>query len=112
MATTYKRLGGVQSASALTTYSNVYTVPSSTSTVISTIAICNTSSANAKYRIGVASATASPTAADWIAYDSVVSANDTTLITAGITMDTTYKFLVVSGNSTLVSFSVFGSEIS
>jgi hypothetical protein len=112
MPTTYKKLGGVQSASALTTYSDVYTVPSSTSTVISTISICNTSSANAKYRIGVASVTASPAAADWIAYDSTINGNDTTLITAGITMDTTYKFLVVSSNSTLVSFSAFGSEIS
>lgn len=111
MPTSYKRLGASQGGAGLTTYSNLYTVPNNTAAVLSTIAVVNTASANTKYRIGVASATASPNAAEWIAYDSSVAGNDSTLITAGITMDTTNKFLVVSSASATVSFSVFGSEI-
>ena len=47
----YKVLG--QSAPSATTNTDVYTVPSGKSAVISTLAICNRGTANATYRIAV-----------------------------------------------------------
>ena len=51
MATTYKVLG--QSNPAATTATTLYTVPSATSTVISTITICNQAATAATFRVAV-----------------------------------------------------------
>ncbi len=51
MPTTYKVLGQVNPSA--TTATTLYTVPSATSTVVSTITICNQASSAATYRIAV-----------------------------------------------------------
>ena len=53
MPTTYKILG--QAAPTPNTLTAVYTVPSATQTVISTITVCNQTASNASYSISVAS---------------------------------------------------------
>ena len=109
MATVYKVLG--QSNPAATTNTTLYTVPSSTSSVVSTITICNQASSAATYRIAVRPAGASAAAQHWIVYGATVAASDTTALTLGLTLATTDVVTVYASTATL-SFSAFGSEIS
>lgn len=111
MPTSYKVLGQSVGTASTSTYSTLYTVPAGTETIISTIAICNTSSSNKAIRIAI-STTTTPSAANWISYDSIVAAKDSTFLTVSMTMDTTYKYLIISSDSNEVSFTAFGSEIS
>ena len=108
MATTYKIIG--QSAPSATTNTTVYTVDAGKSAVISTISICNRSASAATYRIA-ASATGTPSNAEYITYDATVAANDTVFLTIGITLEAT-KNIVVYASSANLSFGIFGSEIS
>ena len=109
MATVYKVLG--QSAPAATTNTNIYTVPSVTSTVISTITVCNLTTVDATYRIAIRPAGATLSNQHYIAYDVTVRGSDSTNLTLGIGLATTDVVTVYSSSGT-VSFSVFGTEIS
>ena len=108
MAVVYKVLG--QSNPAAVTATTLYTVPASTSTVVSTINICNQSTNNDTYRIAVRPAGATLTAAHYIAFNGVIPGYDTISLTIGITLAATDVVTVYAGTSTL-SFSLFGSEI-
>jgi glucose-6-phosphate dehydrogenase assembly protein OpcA len=109
MATTYKVLG--QSSPAATTATTLYTVPASTSAVVSTITIANTTSSSVTFRLAVRPAGASLAAQHYLAYDSAVAANTTTALTLGITLATT-DVITIYASTTGVSFNAFGSEIS
>lgn len=109
MPTVYKTLG--QSAPSATTLTTLYTVPSATSAVVSTITICNQSSSAATYRIAVRPAGASVAAQHYIVYGATVAGSDTTALTLGITLATTDVISVYASTANL-SFSAFGSEIS
>jgi glucose-6-phosphate dehydrogenase assembly protein OpcA len=108
MATTYKVLG--QQNPAATTATTLYTVPASTSTVVSTISVCNQAAAAATFRIAVRPAGAALAAQHYIAYDATVAANDTTMITIGATLATT-DVITVYGSTATLSFNAYGSEI-
>ena len=109
MATTYKVLG--QSNPSATTNTTLYTAPSSTSTVVSTIVVCNQSSSAATYRIAVRPAGASVAAQHWIVYGATVGGSDSTALTLGLSLATTDVITVYASTANL-SFSAFGSEIS
>ena len=109
MPTTYKVLGQV--APSATTLTTLYTVPASKQTVVSTIAVCNQSASATTFRIAIRVAGAGISGEDYIAYDSAISANNTTFITVGITLNATDVISVYSTAAT-VSFNAFGSEIS
>ena len=110
MATAYKVLG--QSNPAATTNTTLYTVPSATSAVVSSISICNLASSSATYRIAVRpSAQSSTTAPNWIVYGASVNGNDSTILTIGVTLSSGDKIQIYASSSTL-SFSAFGSAIS
>ena len=108
MATTYKVLG--QSNPSATTATTLYTVPSSTSAVVSTITVCNQASTAATYRIAVRPAGASLAAQHYIVYGATVAASDTTTLTLGLTLATT-DVVTVYASSANLSFNAFGSEI-
>lgn len=108
MATSYKVLG--QSNPSATTATTLYTVPASTSTVVSTIVVSNQATSSATYRISVRPAGAAQTNAMYVAYDVTVAASDSTALTLGITMGAT-DVLTVYGSSATLSFTAFGSEI-
>lgn len=108
MATTYKVLG--QSNPSATTATTLYTVPSATQAVVSTIVICNQTASAATFRIAVRPAGASLTASQYVAYDVTVGASDSTALTLGITLGATDVITVYASTATL-SFSAFGSEI-
>jgi len=109
MPTTYKTLG--QSNPSATTATTLYTVPSSTSTVVSTITICNQASTAGTFRLAVRPAGASLAAQHYIAYYTPIAANDTVALTLGITLATT-DVVTVYASSASMSFTAFGSEIS
>jgi glucose-6-phosphate dehydrogenase assembly protein OpcA len=109
MPTVYKVLG--QSSPAATTATTLYTVPSTTSTVVSTITVCNQASTAGSFRIAVRPAAATLAAQHYVAYDVPIAANDTTALTLGITLATT-DVVTVYASSANMSFNAYGSEIS
>jgi hypothetical protein len=109
MPTTYKVLGQVAPSSATAT--TLYTVGAGKSTVVSTIAVCNRSASAATYRIAIRVAGSALSNEEYIAYDSTVAANDSTMLTIGITLAATDVITVYASTADL-SFNAFGSEIS
>ncbi len=109
MPTVYKVLA--QSNPSATTATTLYTVPSSTSTVVSTVTVCNQASTAGSYRIAVRPAAATLAAQHYVAFDVPIAANDTTALTLGITLATT-DVVTIYASSANMSFAAFGSEIS
>jgi hypothetical protein len=107
--TTYKVLA--QSNPSATTETTLYTVPSSTATVISTLTVCNQTASAQTYRIAVRPAADGSTAAKhWIVYGATVGASDSTALTLGITL-AAGDLIRVYASSASMSFAAFGSEI-
>lgn len=108
MPTAYKVLG--QSAPAATTATTLYTVPSATSTIISTIVVCNRGSSNATFQLAVRPDGATLANQHYIAFNTPIAATDTITFTLGITVDAS-DVIHVQGSTADLSFSAFGSEI-
>jgi len=108
MATTYKILG--QSSPAATSSTALYTVPAATSTVISSIVICNRMSTTGTFRLSVGTSASAIDNSEYIAYDSSLSSNDSIALTLGMTIQSG-KIISVYSSGSMMSFSVFGSEI-
>ena len=108
MPTTYKVLG--QSNPAGTTSSDLYTVPASTSAVVSTINVANLGTSGT-FRISVAPAGAAVANSQYIAFDVPLNANDSIAYTLGVTLAATDKIRVFASNASF-AFSAFGSELS
>jgi len=108
MATTYKVLG--QSAPSATTATTLYTVPSATSAVISTLVVANRAATSATYRISVRPGGASQANQHYLAFDVTLQASDSTTMTLGITLAATDVVTVYASTANL-SFNLFGSEI-
>mgnify|MGYP000317128902 CR=1 FL=1 len=109
MATAYKVLG--QSAPANTSNADLYTVPSSTSAVISTIHICNTTATAATFRIFIRKAGATAAASNALCYDMTINGKSVYAFTEGITLATTDVITVQTGTANALTFQAFGSEI-
>jgi hypothetical protein len=108
MPTTYKVLG--QSAPSATTDTTLYTVPSSTQTVASSISICNRSATGGTFRLAIRPAGESIANKHYISYDTVVPGNDSIHLTIGMTMGNT-DVVTVYANNTNFSFTLFGTEL-
>ena len=109
MAEAIKVLG--QLSPAATTLSTLYTVPALTSTVISTITICNRAGAATTFRLSVAVAGAADAVQQYSFYDTPLDPNQTLAPTLGITLGAGDVVRCYSGNGS-VSFNAFGSETS
>lgn len=107
MASSYKTLGQVKPAA--TTATTLYTVPSATNTVCSTLVICN-QGVSTTVRVAIRPAGATLSAEHYILYDTAVNANDSVFLTVGVSLATTDVVTVYAGTAT-VSFNLFGSEI-
>lgn len=108
MATNYLTLGQV--APAASTNSTLYTAPSATQTIVSTIFVCNRGTSGAEFRIAVRPDGASIADQHYVFYDNAVEGKATISITTGITLGDT-DVITVWTDSASVSFSAFGSEI-
>jgi hypothetical protein len=109
MAINYKVLG--QSSPTLGQLTDIYTVPSSNSAVVSTITVCNRDTTNiGAFRIAVRPAGEAISSKHYISYDTAIPAVDSISLTIGITLAATDVVSVYAANAN-VSFNVFGSEI-
>lgn len=109
MPTTYKVLG--QSNPSATTATTLYTVPASTQAVVSTLAVANTGATSATFRVAIRVGGATLATSQYIAYDTTITANNSTMITLGISLGAADVITVYASNANLV-FSAFGTEIS
>lgn len=107
MAQAYKVLG--QSNPSATTLTTLYTVPSSTQAVCSTISICNLG-VSTTYRVAVRPAGAAIANQHYLVYDAAINAGDSILLTIGVSLATTDVVSVYAGTAN-VAFSLFGCEI-
>lgn len=109
MATsTYKILGQV--APNATTETDLYTVPSATQVIVSTLCVANRSASDVTFRISISVDGAATATKDYIAYDVTCAGNGVNYFTLGLTLDATDKIRVYASANTL-SFSVFGTEL-
>lgn len=108
MTTTYKILG--QQSPAATTNVDLYTVPAITSTVASTLIICNRASNSGTFRVAARQSGAAIANQHYLNYDTNIPANDTIALTIGMTLAATDVITVYSSSGS-VSFSLFGSEL-
>lgn len=109
MATSYKILG--QTAPSAATETLNYTVPTSTSVLIRSINIANTSSTADTFSVAlVPTAGSAATSTNYIAYSLAIAGNTTVTIKSGYTLQAGAGIRVVSTNGTS-TFSSFGAEI-
>ena len=109
MPTVYKVLG--QAKPTANTLTSLYTVPASTSAVISTIAVCNTTSSAEEIRIAVRPAGESIADKHYVVHTVGLPPFSNYTYTLGITLATT-DVVSVFGLGGFASFSIFGTEIS
>ena len=109
MATAYKVLGQV--APAATTATAVYTVPSATEAVVSSVTVCNRAGSAGTFRLAVRPNGATLANEHYVVYDTSIAANDTVILTIGLTLDAA-DVLEVYASSADMSFNAYGSEIS
>lgn len=109
MPSTYKVLGQLRPAN--TSVADLYTVPAGGQVVVSTIAVANTTTSTATYRIFVRPNGATADQGTAVVYDAVLAANSTTTLTLGITADAADVISVSSGTGNAVTFTAFGLEI-
>lgn len=109
MTTVRKVLG--QQAPAATTDTTLYTVPSSTSTVCSTLMVANRGPSAATFRVAVRPDGAALANAHYIYYGVSCPAGDAFAATLGVTLDAADVVTVWASNDKL-SFSLFGEETS
>lgn len=109
MPTVYKVLGQAKPSAA--TLTSLYTVPASTSAIISTLTVCNTTSSADEIRIAVRPAGASISDEHYVVHTVGVPPFTNYTYTLGITLATT-DVVSVYGLGGNISFSIFGTEIS
>ena len=88
----------------------VYTCPSNTAAVTSTLVVTNRGSAATTYQIAISSNTY-PANKDILVYNDLIDGRDVVTMTLGLTLDSTNKYLLFNGDSANLSFNVFGMEI-
>jgi hypothetical protein len=110
MAINYKILG--QAHPAGTAETDVYTAPSLTQAVISTLSITNVTGSSANARVWVRIGGAATANVNAILFDVPVSANSVAAFTLGLTLDAADVVTVRSSTGNTLTFQLFGSEIS
>jgi hypothetical protein len=108
MATAYKVLGQV--APSATTATAIYTVPSATQAVVSSVTICNRAASAGTFRLAVRPDGATLANQHYLVYDTNIDANDSIILTIGVTMDAT-DVLEAYASSADMTFHAYGSEI-
>jgi hypothetical protein len=110
MPQNYKVLGQVAPGAA--TLADLYVVPSSTETVISSIVVANRSASTVgTYRIAITPNGATLGNVHYLMFDVPLNPADSTTITLGLTVDSADKVLVQASTADF-SFSAFGVEFS
>jgi hypothetical protein len=107
MAQTLKVLA--QTALTTITLTDLYTVPSATTTAVSSVVVCNRGNTPTTFRLSVAVAGAADATKQYLYYDVSVNGNDSFVATIGLTLGATDVIRGYAGNSN-VTMQVFGAE--
>ena len=108
MAFAYQILG--QTSVAATTNTDLYTVPASTSAIVSTLVICNQNASAITYRVAARKSGATLSGQHYIVYNSTIPANDTVSLSIGMSLAAT-DVITVYANTASVSFTMFGTQV-
>ena len=108
MPTAYKVLG--QTAPSATTATTLYTVPSATQAVCSTLVVANRGTTDGSYRVAVRPAGASLANQHYQFFDIVLTSNSSDVLSMGITLAATDVVTVYASNANF-SFTLYGSEL-
>jgi hypothetical protein len=108
MPAAYRVLG--QSNPSANTDTTLYTVPSATQAVVSTLSIANISATSTTFRVAVRPAGATLANSHYIAFDAPLLGNDSIHLSLGVSLAATDVVTVRAGTAN-VAFSLFGSEI-
>jgi len=109
MANTYKVLG--QTNPSTTSNTNLYTVPSGTSAVISSFVVVNTTDTAAMAHAYIRVVGAPATSSNEILHSATIAANSTAAFTLGITMGAGDIITVRSDTTNAIAYHAFGTEI-
>jgi hypothetical protein len=107
MPTIYKVLG--QSNPSATTNTTLYTVPSATQAVCSTLVVTNLG-VSTTFRVAVRPAGATQANQHYIIFDSALAAGSSVYLTIGVTLAATDVITVFAGTANL-AFNLYGSEV-
>jgi len=108
VAQNYKVLG--QIAPSATTATAIYTVPAATEAVVSSITVCERGGSAGTFRLAVRPNGATLANEHYIVYNTAIAANDSIILTIGLTLDAT-DVLEAYASSADMSFNAYGSEI-
>ena len=109
MASSYKTLGQLDLTT--TSLTDLYTVPASTETVVSTVVIANRTASATTFRLAARVDGDPISNSHYLAYDVPVAANDSTTLTLGITLEATDVLTVAAGSANALSINAFGAEV-
>lgn len=99
----------IQTALAATTLTDLYDVPAATSTVVSSVVVCNRGGTIATFRLAVALAGASDASEQYLYYEQPIEPNDTFIATIGMTLQATDVIRGFASNAN-ISMNGFGVE--
>jgi len=105
----YKILG--QAHLTTTSDTDVYTVPSATQTVVSTIVVANIGTVATTFNLALREDGDTLADKHYLGKEVPIAANDSTTLTLGITMDASDVITAAAGTANALSFNVFGSEV-
>jgi hypothetical protein len=109
MPISYKVLGQVCPPSgSLTT---LYTVPSSTQTIASTLSVCNIGGSLNTYRVAVRPSGSALSLPQYLAYDTQIAGNDAVYLTLGLSLASGDIVSVYTPSNSGLAFNLYGSEI-
>lgn len=108
MTVTYKILGQSSPSSGIVT--TLYTVPSATSGVISSVVVCNRDATTSTFNIAVVKSGSTLADKDYIYCNLTLLGNDSFVANLGITL-AAGDFISIASSSDNLSFNLFGTEI-
>lgn len=109
MSVNYKVLGQINpAASGLAT---LYTVPSGTQSVCSSLSICNIGGITSTYRIAVRPSGETINNKHYISYDSEIPASGSIFLKLGLSLNTNDVVSVYTPSNSGIAFNLFGTEI-
>ena len=109
MASSYSVLA--QAHLTTTSDTNVYTVGSSTESIISTMIVANIGTVATTFNIAIRPDGETLADKHYIAKEVPIAANDSTTLTLGMTLDSSDVVTCAAGTANALSFNIFGAEI-
>lgn len=105
----YKILG--QICPANTANVTLYTVPTNTNTIISTLSVCNLSLNNKTYNVAAIPAGETIARKHMLASNGAIAAYDSIALTIGMTLGANDTIVVAGQDANNIAFTIFGTEI-